>query len=172
MLRNVAVCFALGCLIVLSGCGKAKPKYTLAPLEESTTATTGNEAKPSDGAAADVAATAADGDGKTPEESATGEPATPAEPEVPAGPRPSLLVKVMTDPLQDALQSNMAALQAVIGTVTKQAGVGAVPAAEPAKPADEAKPTEEAKPADESKPVEEAKPADEAKPAEPEATPN
>ncbi len=153
MLRNAAVCFALSCLIVLSGCGKAKPKYTLAPLEESTTATTGAESKPSDGAADDVAVTAADGDGKTPEESTTGEPATPAEPEVPAGPRPSLLVKVMTDPLQDALQSNMAALQAVIGTVTKQAGVNPAPATEPAKPADETKPADGTKPADDAIPA-------------------
>ena len=162
MLRTAAVCFALSCLIVLSGCGKAKPKYTIAPPDPPASATTADADKPADASTDGSAGT----DGQTAEGSATGDPATPAEPEVPSGPRPSLLVKVMTDPLQDALQSNMAALQAVIGTVTKQAGVGAAPAAEPAKP------TGEAKPADEVKPADEAKPAEDAKPAEAAATPN
>ena len=152
MPRFASLTVTLGCLLVLAGCGKPKPKYRVAPLEEPTATeetTDKAEESPTTEARTDGQTTSANGG------AGTSEASPPAEPEAPPSPRPSILVKVMTDPLQDALQSNMAALQAVIGAVTKQAGIAPPPSATP-KPAEQ-KPTDAAT-GNATQPGEDAKP--------------
>ncbi|MGD9647107.1 MAG: hypothetical protein AB7U73_15460 [Pirellulales bacterium] len=173
MSRIVSLVVTLGCFLVLTGCGKPKPKYRVAPLEEESSSTTeGVQNAPSSAGEGDKT------DDQTTSTEDGAESDEPTEPEDPPSPRPSILVKVMTDPLQEALQSNMAALQAVMGAVTKQAGIEPPPA-ESAKPDQgEESPKQESdenatstEPADDSS-TDEAQPASDAEPSKAAAEPN